>query len=175
MLGNRSRASLVIVTLAICLSLVIGDWSSVKGADPAAVQRFERAWKYPQAGWLVVHIEGSPYERGFQHGHLLAREIADFIKALARARSHKDPEAAWKQLRLLTDTAFLRKYDVELLEDFLGAFASSSASTLHVEVRAGRNAHHIIEAAFKALARALRQAVERDERIRGIPSTKGVL
>jgi len=66
-------------------------------------------------------------------------------------------------------------FDVELLEDFLGAFASASLTTLHVEIRSGRNAHHMIEATFKAFARALRQAVERDERIRDVPSTKGVL
>ena len=66
-------------------------------------------------------------------------------------------------------------FDVELLEDFLGAFASSSSSTLHVEVRTGRNAHHIIEATFKAFARALRQAVSKDSRVSGVPSTKGVL
>lgn len=66
-------------------------------------------------------------------------------------------------------------FDVELLEDFLGAFASASQSTLHAEIRSGRNQHHMIEATMKAFARALRQAAERDERIRGVPSTKGVL
>jgi imidazoleglycerol-phosphate dehydratase len=66
-------------------------------------------------------------------------------------------------------------FDVELLEDFLGAFCSGSNTTLHVEMRCGRNRHHMIEATFKAFARALREAVERDPRIAGIPSTKGVL
>ena len=66
-------------------------------------------------------------------------------------------------------------FDVELLEDFLGAFASASGTTLHAEIRSGRNKHHIVEATFKAFARALRQAVERDERIADVPSTKGVL
>ena len=66
-------------------------------------------------------------------------------------------------------------FDVELMEDFLGAFANGSGATLHVEIRAGRNCHHIIEATFKAFARALREAAERDPRARGVPSTKGVL
>ena len=66
-------------------------------------------------------------------------------------------------------------FDVELMEDFLGAFANASGSTLHVEIRAGRNCHHILEATFKAFARALRQAVEHDCRVAGVPSTKGVL
>ena len=66
-------------------------------------------------------------------------------------------------------------FDVELLEDFLGALVSSSASTLHVEVKSGRNKHHMLESTMKAVARALREAVERDDRITGIPSTKGIL
>jgi len=66
-------------------------------------------------------------------------------------------------------------FDVELLEDFLGAFASASLSTVHVELRSGRNRHHMVEAAMKAFARALRAACEHDPRISGVPSTKGVL
>ncbi|MFH0938166.1 MAG: imidazoleglycerol-phosphate dehydratase HisB [Planctomycetota bacterium] len=66
-------------------------------------------------------------------------------------------------------------FDVELLEDFLSAFANASGTTIHVEIRAGRNRHHILEAIVKALARALRQAVERDDRITDVPSTKGTL
>ena len=66
-------------------------------------------------------------------------------------------------------------FDVELMEDFLSAFASASGTTLHAEIRCGRNRHHMIEATFKAFARALRQAVESDPRVSGVPSTKGVL
>lgn len=66
-------------------------------------------------------------------------------------------------------------FDTELMEDFFGAFASASGTTLHVEIRNGRNRHHIVEASFKAFARALREACELDPRAQGIPSTKGVL
>jgi len=66
-------------------------------------------------------------------------------------------------------------YDSELTEDFLQAFATNAGLTLHVNVPAGRNGHHVIEAVFKALARALAQAVAFDPRETGIPSTKGVL
>ena len=51
--------------------------------DPHTVQRWQAGWRHPQAGWTVVHIEGAPYERGLQHGHLLAAEIADYIRALS--------------------------------------------------------------------------------------------
>jgi imidazoleglycerol-phosphate dehydratase len=66
--------------------------------------------------------------------------------------------------------------DVELIREFFEAFARSGLLTLHVRVLAGRNAHHVIEAVFKALARALRAATEADPRRVGvIPSTKGSL
>ncbi len=69
----------------------------------------------------------------------------------------------------------LKGFDPDLIEDFLQAFVSHSGTTLHVSVPYGRNTHHIIEAVFKALGRALRQAVEIDPRVKGVPSTKGKL
>jgi len=69
----------------------------------------------------------------------------------------------------------LREFDPDLIEDFLQAFAGSAGITLHVNVFYGRNTHHIIEAIFKALGRALKQAVAIDPRVKGVPSTKGAL
>jgi len=66
-------------------------------------------------------------------------------------------------------------FDTDLAEEFLRAVANTAKLTLHARVEAGTNAHHMVEAAFKAFARALRQAVEPDERVSGVPSTKGVL
>ncbi|MDO9354440.1 MAG: imidazoleglycerol-phosphate dehydratase HisB [Solirubrobacteraceae bacterium] len=66
-------------------------------------------------------------------------------------------------------------FEHELLEEFVRAFANGARATVHVDILAGTNAHHIIEGAFKALARAVRQAVAIDPRERGIPSTKGSL
>jgi imidazoleglycerol-phosphate dehydratase len=61
----------------------------------------------------------------------------------------------------------------EMVEEFLRALVRESRLTIHVHLVAGRNAHHIAEAIFKALGRALRQAVEIDPRRTGVPSTKG--
>lgn len=66
-------------------------------------------------------------------------------------------------------------FDTPLAEEFFRAFATACGCNLHLKVEAGDNAHHIIEAAFKALARALDEAVQIDERVEGIPSTKGSL
>ena len=69
----------------------------------------------------------------------------------------------------------IKNFDPDLIEDFLQAFVSNSGVTLHVESPYGRNTHHIIEAVFKALGRALRNAVYIDPKIKGIPTTKGQL
>ena len=67
-------------------------------------------------------------------------------------------------------------FDVELACDFLAAFAASCRCNLHVEVRSGRSGHHVVEAAFKALARAIREAVSPDPGLRDeVPSAKGSL
>jgi len=66
-------------------------------------------------------------------------------------------------------------FDAELTEEFFRAFAINARITLHVNLRYGRNTHHAIEGLFKAVARALRQAVTLDPRVKGVPSTKGML
>ena len=72
--------------------------------------------------------------------------------------------------------AILGGFDSTLAKEFFIAFATNAGITLHVQGLAGENAHHIIEASFKAVARALRQAVESDPRAAdALPSTKGAL
>ena len=66
-------------------------------------------------------------------------------------------------------------YDTELTEEFLRALAVNAGLTLHVKILYGTNSHHKVEAIFKALGHALREAVSHDPRVTGIPSTKGSL
>lgn len=67
------------------------------------------------------------------------------------------------------------EFDAELTEEFFRAFANSSGMSLHINLMYGNNLHHIIESIFKAAARALSEATSIDERVKGIPSTKGKL
>jgi hypothetical protein len=96
--------------------------------DPATVERFGAGYRYPQAGWIVLHIEGEPYERGYQHGRLMAPEIARFVGELARYRSRKAPTDAWQDLRLLADALFLRRFDREYLEEMKGIADGAAAA-----------------------------------------------
>jgi imidazoleglycerol-phosphate dehydratase len=66
-------------------------------------------------------------------------------------------------------------FDTELAREFFQGFSTHGGVTLHVDGLRGLNAHHVVEASFKAVARALRVAVEPDPRREGVPSTKGAL
>ena len=74
-----------------------------------------------------------------------------------------------------TSRQHIGNFSVELAEHFWRSFAEAARCNLHIDCLRGRNTHHILEGTFKAAARALRQAVERDPRITGVLSTKGVL
>ena len=76
---------------------------------------------------------------------------------------------------LLGYTERIGAFAVELAEHFWLSLATSARCNLHVELLYGRNQHHILEAGFKAVARALSAAVRRDPRVSGVPSTKGAL
>jgi imidazoleglycerol-phosphate dehydratase len=69
----------------------------------------------------------------------------------------------------------LAEFDTELVVEFLRALVQAGGLTLHVSQKAGGNTHHVVEALFKGLGRALRAAVTRDPRVHGVPSTKGIL
>jgi imidazoleglycerol-phosphate dehydratase len=77
-------------------------------------------------------------------------------------------EAAVKQQKI-------GEFDVELIHDFLLALVNQAGMNLHVRMLSGRNPHHVVEAAFKGLARALDLATQRDARVSGVLSTKGTL
>ena len=82
---------------------------------------------------------------------------------------------AFLNYEVLVKAQMIGDYDTELTEEFLRAFAFNAGITLHVKMMAGSNSHHIVEGVFKALARALREALTVDERIQGVMSTKGML
>ncbi len=76
---------------------------------------------------------------------------------------------------LVTPTPKLGDFTTELVPEFFRAVAVNAGWTVHLQQMAGANTHHIIEAAFKAFGRAMAQAVSRDPRVQGVPSTKGIL
>jgi hypothetical protein len=116
----------------------LGSAASAKDfvPDPASVKRFGPAYRYPQAGWTVLHIEGEPYDRGYQHGKLMSAEIADQISTLATARSPKAPGDGWRDQRLIVNALFLRRYDKEYLEEMKGIADGAAAAGAKFDGRA---------------------------------------
>jgi hypothetical protein len=120
--------------LALCLCLLPAARASAASAspsftpDPRTVQRFGPGYRYTQAGWIVLHIEGEPYARGVQHGRLLAPEIAAHVRCYAATLSPKSPEQGWKLARTLTNALFLRGYAREYLEEMKGAADGAGAA-----------------------------------------------
>jgi hypothetical protein len=116
-------ARALLVALPACLFVVPARTADIPAGhqpDPGSVQRYQKATRYTQAGWVVVHIEGEPYARGYQHGRLLADEIASYVATLGRERYPRDPAEGWRTVRTLTDALFLRKLDREFLEEMKG-------------------------------------------------------
>ncbi len=96
------------------------DEASVSDAWPAreAIKTFGPAYRYPAAGWINLHIEGKPYERGYQHGYLMAREIPEYME---RCASDLGTNAAgWGSLRTQASALFLKGFDREILEEMRG-------------------------------------------------------
>ncbi len=94
----------------------------------------------------------------------LARVVVD-VSGRPYVAFHADPPT-WQRLG---------DYDVALTPEFFRALATHGGLTLHVDLLRGQNAHHVVEAVFKAAARALGEATGLDPRVRGVPSTKGTL
>jgi hypothetical protein len=96
------------------------DEASASDAWPAreAVKTFGPAYRYPSAGWIYLHIEGKPYERGYQHGYLMAREIPEYLERCASDLGAN--AAAWSAFRTQASALFLKGFDREILEEMRG-------------------------------------------------------
>ena len=102
-------------------------------------------------------------------------ELVAWVKTLVSAAVDFGGRAAFVYRADLLKGRRVGTFDVELGREFFGGFVSTALCNLHLEVRYGENAHHMIEALFKAFARATSSAVRRDPRVVGVPSTKGTL
>ena len=139
------------------------------------------------SGDLHIDDHHTVEDVGICLGQAIARAIGDgsgitrfghayapLDEALARAvfdvsgRAHLEFDAEFSR-------SSVGDFSTEMVREFFGALVHHGRVTLHVSLLSGVNAHHQVEAVFKAAARALRQAVAMDERVSGVPSTKGSL
>ena len=87
---------------------------------PETVRWSGNGFRYDDQGWIFIHIEGEPYERGYQYGSLMPDEIVEYMRKLAVRRELENPEAGWNSIRFEADSLFLRKYDEEYLTEMKG-------------------------------------------------------
>jgi hypothetical protein len=80
------------------------------------------------AGWIYLHIEGKPYDRGYQHGYLMAREIPEYLERCAFELGGKADEQTWDQYRTSANALFLRGFDREILEEMRGIADGANAA-----------------------------------------------
>ncbi len=98
----------------------VDEASNIKTWPAAeAVESYGPAYRYPQGGWIYVHIEGKPYERGYQHGRLMAHEIPQYLERCAADLGYKS-EDGWRQARTTASALFLRGFDDEILQEMKG-------------------------------------------------------
>ncbi|MBZ5583119.1 MAG: hypothetical protein LAQ30_13130, partial [Acidobacteriia bacterium] len=106
------------------------DEASSREEWPAreAVQTFGPAYRYPARGWIYLHIQGKPYERGYQHGYLMAREIPEYLERCASDLGGQADAQAWGQYRTSANALFLRGFDREILEEMRGIADGANAN-----------------------------------------------
>jgi Phospholipase B len=117
-----------VVLLVALPAQAFGQAAPDFSSDTSKILRSDKGYRYPQSGWIVLHIEGEPYERGLQHGRLLATEIAAHIRSFAQIINYKAPVESWKTVRTFTNAVFLRKFDPEYLEEMKGIADGASAA-----------------------------------------------
>lgn len=84
------------------------------------VKWYGDAFRFEDKGWVFVHIEGEPYQRGYQYGYLVADEMKEFINKLGVKKNTASPQAGWNEIRFAADAIMLRKYDEEYLTEMKG-------------------------------------------------------
>lgn len=101
----------------------------------ASLRTFGPGYRYPRSGWLYVHIEGAPYDRGYQHGYLLAREIEQYIDRCASQLDSRSKATAWDNGRTVANALFLRGFDKEILTEMKGIADGAAAAGAKVNGR----------------------------------------
>ena len=91
-----------------------------------AITTYGPAYRYPTSGWIYLHIEGQPYERGYQHGRLMANEIVQYMERCAAQIDMKGKKDGWDLARDTANALFLRGFDQEILEEMKGIAEGAS-------------------------------------------------
>ena len=84
------------------------------------VRWFNNGFRYDDQGWIFLHIEGAPYDRGYQYGNLVAEELVEYINKIGIQQNKDIPSKGWDNLKFIADAMMLRKYETEYLTEMKG-------------------------------------------------------
>jgi hypothetical protein len=85
-----------------------------------SVKWFNNAYRYDDKGWIFIHIEGKPYDRGYQYGFLVAEEMSEYITKLSIQQNKDNPDKGWEYLRFVANGFMLNKYEDEYITEMKG-------------------------------------------------------
>jgi hypothetical protein len=101
----------------------------------SAVTTYGPAYRYPVSGWIYLHVEGKPYERGYQHGRLMAREIPQYMERCAAELDPKGRNKSWDLARTTASALFMHGFDQEILQEMKGIADGASDAGARFEGR----------------------------------------
>src|ERR1700682_2176438 len=124
------------VVVAVCSGLMIASSSAAQAQESSSASsdaRLQNAYKFQQGGWTYVHLEGSPEHIGFQHGYLLAREIADAFAAVKLEDTHTT-KRDWEFFRKAAREMLWPKIDPEYRQELTGIVEGLKAQGVAMDV-----------------------------------------
>ena len=102
---------------------------------PSAITTYGPAYRYPVAGWIYLHVEGKPYDRGYQHGRLMAKEIPQYMERCAAELDPVGKNKSWDLARTTVSALFLHGFDQEILQEMKGIADGASDAGARFENR----------------------------------------
>jgi len=130
---SRMSFAFVIVALAVTILPLSSASSSGNAAAAASDPRLEKSYRFEQGGWIYVHLEGSPANVGFQHGYLLAPEIADALEAIKLFDTHQS-QRDWEFFRKTAREMLWPHIDAEYQQELQGIADGVKAHGLDLDV-----------------------------------------
>jgi hypothetical protein len=102
---------------------------------PSAITTYGPAYRYPAGGWIYLHVEGKPYDRGYQHGRLMAKEIPQYMARCAAELDPRGKERSWDLARTTATALFMHGFDQEILQEMKGIADGASDAGARFEGR----------------------------------------
>lgn len=124
------KTNVLVAIAVICLFISIADFAWAQ-SDNNSTSVYDKGYRFDKDGWIYLHIEGAPYERGFQHGYLLAPELGEIFRTL-KYITFQDTGMTWQFFVNESERAFSSQIDQEYLEEIKGIAAGANLRGVNI-------------------------------------------